>query len=102
LSESEVGGCSSVLLEKMVIGKQVREKGKLKLSSYFKKIDDGDFVAINIDKGVVFPFPERLQGRSGRVVGERGDCKIVKLMDGKKEKVFIVHPVHLRRLKNGN
>ena len=83
-------------------GKQIREKGKLKLSEYFKKLDKGDIVAINADYGVNFSFPERFQGRSGNVVGEKGKCKLIQIKDGRKEKIFIIHPVHLKKLKTIN
>ncbi|MFA4960703.1 MAG: 50S ribosomal protein L21e [Candidatus Pacearchaeota archaeon] len=86
----------------MAKGKQIREKGKIKLSSYFKKINEGDSVAINIDKGVNFQLPKRIQGRSGKVVGERGKCKIIEIKDGRKNKIYVLHPVHLRSLSNGN
>jgi ribosomal protein L21E len=79
-------------------GKQVRQRGKVKLSSYFKKIDEGNSVALNIDEGMTFSFPRRFQGRSGKVVGTRGDCKLVEIKDGGKNKIFIVHPIHLRNI----
>ena len=79
-------------------GKRVREKGKLRLSSYFKKIDDGANVAIVTDAGVRASFPKRLKGMSGKVSGSRGKFKIVKIKDGNKLKTFIIHPVHLKKL----
>jgi large subunit ribosomal protein L21e len=79
-------------------GKRVREKGKLKLSSYFKKIEDGTNVALVTDSGVRFSYPKRLKGLSGKVVSSRGKFKLVEIKDGDKLKTFIVHPVHLRRL----
>ena len=82
----------------MVRGKRVREKGKLSLSKYFKKIDDGSKVAIVADKAVRAAFPRRLQGKSGKAVGTRGKFKIVELKDGNKMKKFIIHPIHLRVL----
>lgn len=79
-------------------GKKIREKGKLKLSSYFKKFDDGDHVSLVSDFGVRRTFPERLQGYSGKVAGSRGKFKLVEIKDGNKMKTFIIHPVHLRKL----
>ena len=79
-------------------GKRVREKGKLKLSSYFKKIDDGAKVALVIDSGVRASFPRRLKGMSGKVSGSRGKFKLVEIKDGNKLKTFIIHPVHLKKL----
>ena len=79
-------------------GKRVREKGKLKLSSYFKKIDDDANVAIVTDVGVRVSFPKRLKGMSGKVCGSRGKFKLVEIKDGDKLKTFIIHPVHLKKL----
>ena len=79
-------------------GKSIREKGKLKLSAYFKKFNDGDFVAIVANYGVHINFPKRLQGYSGKVVGNRGKFMLVEIKDGNKMKTFIIHPVHLRKL----
>ena len=79
-------------------GKQIREKGKLKLSSYFKKINDGADVALVTDAGVRASFPKRLKGMSGKVIGSRGKFKLVEIKDGNKLKTFIIHPVHLKKL----
>jgi len=78
--------------------KRVREKGKLRLSKYFKKFDDGDSVAVVIDAGVRGSFPKRLRGMSGKVDCGRGKFKLVKIKDGGKLKTFIIHPAHLRKL----
>ena len=78
--------------------KKIREKGKLRLSSYFKKLEDGDSVAMVIERGVRATFPKRLQGLSGKVTGSRGKFKTVEIKDGNKLKTYIVHPVHLRKL----
>jgi large subunit ribosomal protein L21e len=80
--------------------KQIREKGKLSLSRYFKKIDLGSSVAVTIEPSVEYGFPQRIQGKSGKVVGDRGSSKIVEIKTGNKLKTYIIHPVHLRRLKS--
>ena len=79
-------------------GKKVREKGKLKLSSYFKKIEDGASVALVTDAGVRCSYPSRMKGMSGKVSGSQGRYKLVEIKDGNKAKTLIVHPVHLRKL----
>ena len=78
--------------------KKIREKGKLRLSSYFKKIEDGASVALVTDAGVRMSYPKRLKGMSGKVLESRGKFKVVEIKDGNKAKTFIVHPVHLRKL----
>jgi len=82
----------------MVKGKRVREKGKIKLSEYFKTLSNGDRVSIVRERGVVSAFPTRLQGRSGVVIESKGNYKVIKLSDGNKEKTFVIHPVHLKKL----
>ena len=79
-------------------GKKIREKGKLKLSSYFKNIDDGARVAVVDERGVRMGFPSRLRGMSGKVKCSRGKFKEVEIKDGDKLKTFVIHPVHLKVL----
>ena len=79
-------------------GKRIREKGKLGLSSYFKKIEDGADVALVTNEGIRVSYPRRLKGMSGKVAGSRGKFKLVEIKDGNKLKTLIVHPVHLRKL----
>jgi len=78
--------------------KKIRDKGKLKLSSYFKNIDDGERVAVVDERGVRMNFPQRLRGMSGKVMKSRGKFKEVEIKDGNKLKTFVIHPVHLRIL----
>ena len=79
-------------------GRKIREKGKLRLSRYFKKIEDGAKVAIITDAGVRAAFPRRIKGMSGKVLEGRGKFKLVEIKDGNKAKTIIVHPVHLKKL----
>ncbi len=83
----------------MLRRKNIKEKGKIKLSEYFQKFNENDRVSIKRELGVNASFPSRLQGRSGVIKGKRGNSYIVKLKDVNKEKSYIIHPVHLRRLK---
>ncbi len=45
-------------------------------------------------KGMYLP---RFHGRIGVVKGQRGKCYEVAIKDGSKEKILIVHPVHLKK-----
>jgi ribosomal protein L21E len=79
--------------------KNIREKGKIRLSEYFKKIKDGQKVAVIKEKTVTKNYPERIVGLTGNVIGSQGNSKVVELMDGNKKKRFIIHPIHLKVLK---
>jgi len=80
--------------------KKTRERGKIRLSEYFKELKTGDRVAIKREQSVDASFPERVQGRTGVVTGKRGRSYIVKLKELNKEKTFIVKPIHLKRIQN--
>lgn len=83
----------------MVKRKPIRTRGKLKLSEYFQKFKEGDYVAVKIEEAISRSFPKRIQGRTGVVEGKRGKAYRVNIKDGNKEKRFIIEPVHLKKIK---
>lgn len=88
-----------LLIVKMLKRKKVREKGKIRLSEYFKDLKKGERVAIKRDLGLKAGFPKRMQGRTGIVEAKRGKSFIVKIKDYNKEKTFIIPAIHLKRIK---
>lgn len=80
--------------------KSMREKGKLKLSRYFQELKAGDRVSVNLEKSLQPSIPQRMQGRTGVVEGKRGKAVIVKIKDQNKEKIFLIEPIHLIKLKD--
>jgi len=80
------------------LSKPLREKGKISLKRYFQKFKPGDKVVLksepSIHKGMYHP---RFHGKSGIVKQKKGICYKVLIKDNKKEKILVVHPVHLRR-----
>jgi len=79
--------------------KQVRTKGKIRFSEYFQEFKNGERVAVVKELSETPKFPKTLQGRSGVIDGKKGRAYIVKINDLNKEKSYIIHPVHLKRLK---
>jgi large subunit ribosomal protein L21e len=79
--------------------KSIRTKGKIQLSQYFKKINKGEKVAVIEEKSIPSSYPKRIIGMSGIVAGDRGACKIVQINDGNLAKSYIIHPIHLKKLK---
>jgi len=75
-----------------------REKGKIPLSKYFQKFENGDKVNLkinsNIQTGRFFP---RFHGLTGTVTGKKGSCYQVKIKDGNKIKLLFIHPIHLKK-----
>ena len=53
----------------MAKSKKIRQRGKLRLSQYFKTVSEGDTVSIVPELGVRICFPKRMCGKSGTVIG---------------------------------
>lgn len=79
--------------------KKIREKGKLQFSKYFQKFQEGDYVAVKREVSLRPSFPLKLQGRTGIVEGKRGKAYVVKIKDQNKPKIFLIEPIHLRKIK---
>ena len=83
----------------MVRKKKIRTKGKLQLSKYFQEFKQGDSVAVVKEASISSSFPERLQGRTGKVNSKRGKSYMVNIKDQNKEKKFLIQPIHLKKIK---
>ena len=79
--------------------KEIRQRGKIRLSKYFQSFDVGDKVYLvaepAVQKGFYHP---RFFVRAGVVIGKRGACCQVQITDINKQKTLIVHPVHLKKV----
>lgn len=82
----------------MLKKKKVREKGKLKLSRYFQTLKEGDRVAVVRELSLKTGFPKSIQGKGGIVEGKKGKCCIVNIKIGKNKR-FIIHPAHLKKIE---
>ncbi len=79
--------------------KNVRDKGMPSISRMLKTFKEGENVAIKIEPAIHKGMPyHKFQGRTGKIIGMRGDAYLVKFMDGKKTKTIISRPVHLKRV----
>ena len=79
--------------------KNIRLRGKIRLSEYFQKFEKNEPVAVKREISLTPRFPTRLQGRTGTVQGKRGKSYIIKLKDQNLEKEFLIEAVHLKRIK---
>lgn len=80
--------------------KRVRDKGKISIRRYLQAFKIGDRVCLKaepaVQKGMYMP---RFHGKIGIVKAKRGKCYEVGIKDGNKEKMLLVHPVHLKGVK---
>ena len=79
----------------MVNKKPIRTRGKLQLSRYFQKFQEGDSVSVVEERSQAISFPKRLQGRTGIIGGKQGRNYIVKI----EKKKFFIAPIHLKKIK---
>lgn len=86
----------------MVNRKNIRTRGKLQLSRFFQRFKEGESVAVVKERSINSAFPERLQGRTGVIERKQGKSYIVKIKDQKKEKSFLIEPIHLKKIKSTN
>lgn len=79
--------------------KNIKLKGKISFSQYFQEFSEGDKVAIVREHSQAPKFPKRIQGLVGVITGQRGSAYLVNVKDGGMEKMHIIRPVHLKKLK---
>ncbi|MBN2454393.1 50S ribosomal protein L21e [Candidatus Woesearchaeota archaeon] len=75
-----------------------KEKGRVPVSRVVQRFKAGDKVILNAHPsfhGGLYHM--RFHGKTGIVKSECGACCNVQIKDGKKTKILVVHPVHLRR-----
>jgi len=81
------------------ISKRSRLLGRKRLtvSALVRKFAVGDVVTIDIQNRYPGSPHPRYRGRSGEIIGTRGDAYIVQVRDGRMVKELIVPSVHLHK-----
>ncbi len=79
--------------------KKIRARGKFPFSKYFQKFKPGEKAAVVRESSIEVNFPKRLQGKTGIVKGERGKMVVMNIKDQNKEKIFLIEPIHLQKIK---
>lgn len=82
----------------MLKRKNIRSKGKISFTRYFQQFQDGDFVAVARELSMPIGYHKRLQGRTGKVVGKRGDAYALEIKDLNKPKKYFIKPIHLTKI----
>jgi large subunit ribosomal protein L21e len=76
--------------------KTVREKGMSPISRAIQLFQEGDIVNIDLDPSIQNGMPHpKFQGRTGKVMSQRGRAYIVEVRDGGLMKEVIILPEHL-------
>lgn len=78
--------------------KDNRTRGKISLSRYFQPYAPGDLVVLVGEPAVQRAmFHPRYWGCRGTILAKRGRCYEVEISDKGLAKMFVVHPIHLRK-----
>lgn len=79
--------------------KTPRTRGKISLTKFFMPYKVGDRAVLAAEPAVQKNlYHQRFHGKSGTITGKRGDCYELRIVDGGKQKLIIVHPVHMKKL----
>ncbi len=65
---------------------------------YFQKFSEGDSVAVVREQSLAFGLPEKLQGRTGKVLKKQGSAYEVQIYDFNKPKKYFIKPIHLKKI----
>ena len=83
-----------------LLRKRPRDRGIHSITRALQQFEEGDSVDIVIDSAVHKGMPHiRFHGYTGKIEGKQGESYQVKINDGKKHKVLIIRPEHLRRVQ---
>ncbi len=83
----------------MLKHKTSRTRGKISFTRFFQKFKQGDSVAVVKELSQSFGYSNRIQGRTGRIVGQRGSAYEVEINDINKPKRYLLRPVHLKKIQ---
>lgn len=85
---------------RQILKKKPRNRGLKSITRALQEFVEGESVNIVIDPAVHKGMPHiRFHGYTGKVEGKQGESYLVGINDGKKHKILIIKPDHLRRVK---
>ena len=95
---SNIGG--SKRKSRFKLKKSARQRGKISVSRFMQSFQAGQKVHLDIEPALhKGDYSTDFIGKTGTVKAKRGKCYEVIIKDGNKEKMLIIHPVHLRECK---
>ena len=83
-----------------ILRKKPRDRGNLSITRALQNFEEGESVNIVIDPAIHKGMPHiRFHGLTGKIEGKQGNSYLVGINDGKKHKILIIKPEHLRRVR---
>ncbi|PKM92145.1 MAG: 50S ribosomal protein L21e [Euryarchaeota archaeon HGW-Euryarchaeota-1] len=79
-----------------------RDKGAQNIAKRLQEFENNDIVMIKTIANRHQGMPHtHFLGKQGSVIGKKGRCYMVSVLDGSKAKTIISHPVHLQKVSKG-
>jgi len=76
-----------------------RDKGAHNIAKQLQDFKKEDIVMIRTIANCHSGMPNsRFLGKQGKIVGKKGRCYAVSVLDGSNVKIVVAHPVHLQKL----
>ena len=86
---------------RQLFSKHHRDKGKISLTKYFMPYSVGERVLLSAEPAVQKSlYHPRFHGKAAVVTKKRGSCYELAIKDGGKQKMIIVHPIHMKKATN--
>jgi large subunit ribosomal protein L21e len=81
-----------------LFSKKVRDKGMPSLGYLLRDYKSGEKVNIIINSTIHKGQPhKRFHGKTGEIIGKRGQSYLISIKDGNKSKIIISRPEHLKK-----
>jgi len=80
--------------------KSIKDKGLSPVSRAIRNFEQGQMVHVDVNPSVHKGMPNpKFHGRTGKILGQRGNAYIVEVSDGNSIKMIIANPQHLKPQK---
>ncbi len=83
----------------MLKHKSPSQKGKIQFTRFFQKFNKGDSVAVARELSLKLGYSKRIQGRTGKIICQRGKAYEIEIKDLNKPKTYLIKPVHLKKIE---
>lgn len=76
-----------------------RQKGKISITKYFQEFSKGDKVLLKAEPSIhTGMYNPKYHSKVGIIKSKKGSCYNISIKDKSKEKIVVVHPVHLKKV----
>lgn len=78
--------------------RKMKTRKKISVNALLKPFEIGESIRIVIKPYYNSLVHRRYNARTGQIIKKQGQAYVVKIKDGKSEKMLIIHPLHLEKM----